>query len=128
MALAIDIQKGEVGTYRVKLTGSLDTGTCPQFDQAVQQVLADLESRALRLELQDLTFISSLGIGAVVKAQKAMNAKGGVLAMVGAQPQIVKVFQIMRLLPKETVFASREEADVYFAAIQRKVVDGQMTT
>jgi anti-anti-sigma factor len=127
MALSIDVAKGEVGTYKVKLTGSLDTGTCAQFDEMVQQVLADPESRALRLEMQDLTFISSLGIGVVIKAQKAMNAKGGVLAMVGAQPQIIKVFEIMRLLPKETVFASREEADEYFAMIQRKVVEGQMS-
>ena len=76
--------------------------------------------------MQELTFISSLGIGVVVKAKKVMNAKGGVLAMVGAQPQITKAFEIMRLLPTETVFASRAEADEYFAVIQQKVLDHEI--
>ena len=126
MALRIEITQGDYGTYKVTLTGALDTSSCQQFADAIQPALDDPQARALRLEMQGLSYISSLGIGAVVKAKKAMNTKGGVLAMVGAQPQITKVFEIMRLLPKETVFASREEADEYFASIQRKVLAGEI--
>lgn len=127
MPLQIEMTQGDVGTYKVRLSGSLDTSTCEQFEASIQPALDDPEARALRLEMQDLSYISSLGMGAVAKAKKAMNAKGGVLAMVGAQPQVAKVFEIMRLLPRETVFATRQEADDYFAMIQQKVLDGEMS-
>lgn len=125
MALSIDIQKGEFGTYKVKLTGSLDTETYDDFNKAIEPALTDPEARALRLEIQDLKYISSMGLGSIVKARRAIEAKGGVLALVGAQPQVAKVFEIVRMLPKEVVFASREEADDYFARIQRQVLEGK---
>lgn len=126
MGLQITVTPGDVGTYRVKLTGMLDTGTAPQLDEALKPVLADPNARAIRLELQDLTYISSMGLGIVAKARKGIEAKGGVLAVIGAQAPVAKVFEIARVLPKEIVFASREEADSYFDAIQRKVLAGEL--
>lgn len=126
MSLSIDITQGDAGTYRVKLTGKLDTSTYEQLEEALKPALTDPDARAIRLELQDLTYISSMGLGTVVKTKRAIEAKGGVLALIGAQPQVGKVFQIVRLLPKEVVFASREEADEYFAMIQQKVLEGDI--
>jgi anti-anti-sigma factor len=123
MPLTIDITQGESGTYRVKLNGSLDSDTYPEFDTALEPAMADPDARALRLEMQDLRFISSMGLGSIVKARRAIEAKGGVLVIIEPQPQVRKVFDIVRMLPEETVFASREEADEYFALIQRKVVE-----
>lgn len=128
MALLIDVTQGDFGTYKVKLTGSLDTDTYEQFNAAIQPALNDPDARALRLEMQDLRYISSMGLGAVVKAKRAIEAKSGVLAMVGAQPQVARIFEIVRLLPKETVFASREEADEYFALIQQRVIEGDVSS
>ncbi len=124
MALLIDVTHGEFGTYKIKLTGSLDTESFEQLNKAVEPALVDPDARALRLEIQDLKFISSMGLGAIVKAKKAIEAKGGVLALIGAQPQVQKVFEIVRVLPKETIFASREEADAYLAMIQQRVLNG----
>lgn len=126
MGLQIAVTPGDVGTYRVKLTGSLDTGTAQQLDDSLAEVLADPDARAIRLEMQDLAYISSMGLGMIGKAKKGIEAKGGVLAVIGAQPQVAKVFEIVRLLPKEVVFASREEADSYFDAIQKKVLEGEI--
>lgn len=126
MSLIIDVTQGDAGTYRVKLTGKLDTETYEQFEAALKPALADPEARAIRLELQDLTYISSMGMGVVVKTKRAIEGKGGVLALVGMQPQVAKVFEIVRVLPREVVFANREEADSYFAMIQQKVLDGEM--
>ena len=126
MALAASLDKGDFGTYKVHLSGSLDSDTYREFESAIAPALEDPEARALRLEIQGLSFISSMGLGAIAKAKKAMDAKGGVVATVGAQPQVAKVFQIVRMLPKETVFATREEADEYLATIQRRVIEGEL--
>jgi hypothetical protein len=45
--------------------------------------------------------------------------------MVGAKPQIMKVFEIVKMLPKETIFVSVKEADEYLAAIQNQVIAEQ---
>jgi anti-anti-sigma factor len=126
MPLQVTVTPGEAGVYRVKLVGMLDSKTVQQLDDALQSPLADPEARALRLELQDLAYISSLGLGMIAKAKKAIEAKGGVLALIGAQPQVARVFEIVRLLPREIVFASRDEADAYFAMIQKKVLEGEI--
>lgn len=105
MALKIDVTQGDFGTYKVKLGGMLDSGTYAQLDQALEPAAADPEARAIRLEIQDLEFISSMGLGSLIKARRAIEAKGGVLVIIGAQPQVKKVFDIVRMLPEETVFA-----------------------
>ena len=47
----------------------------------------------------------------------------GTLDKINAQPQIAKVFAIVKMLPPQSMFASREEAGAYFAAIQNKVLE-----
>ncbi len=124
MALHIDITRGEFGTCKVKLTGYLDTNSYQQLNAALEEPLADPEVRALRMEIEDLVFISSMGIGSFLRAKKAIEGRGGVFAVVGAQPQIQKVFDIVRVLPKETVFSSVAEADEYLTTIQNRILHG----
>ena len=126
MSLNIDVTQGNAGTYRVKLTGEVDMVTFEQFEEALKAALADPEARAIRLELQDLSYINSMGLGVIFTTKKAIEAKGGVLTMIGAQPQVAKVLEIVRVLRGERLFASREEADNYFAKIQQKVLEGKM--
>jgi stage II sporulation protein AA (anti-sigma F factor antagonist) len=123
MALGIEIIKVDPGTTRVKLSGMLDTETAEQLDRRMADVLADATTRAIRMELHELSFISSMGLGKLAKIRKAMAVKGGVMVVVGAQPQIARVFDIVKMLPKEIVFATREEADEYLAAIQKNVLE-----
>jgi anti-sigma B factor antagonist len=122
MALEIEITKNGPGSYTVKLTGSLDTETAEILDRRMAEVLGDgLAARSIRLDLHDLTYISSVGLGSIAKIRKGLH--GGAMATVGAQPQIARVFEIAKMLPKQTVFATREEADAYLAAIQKQVLE-----
>jgi anti-anti-sigma regulatory factor len=61
----------------------------------------------------------------VARLKKALAERGGAMITIGAQPQIIRVFQIVNMLPRETVFASRQEADDYLAAIQQKIIEQQ---
>ena len=75
MALDIVITKGEGGTYRVKLAGMLDEATASELDRRMIEVWADDQSRVLRMELHDLTFISSAGLGLLSNACAAGAAE-----------------------------------------------------
>ena len=123
MALNITTAAAEFQSYRVKLSGSLDTDTVPSFNKAIDEILLDRSVRGLRIEMEDLHFISSLGLGSLARARKAIEARGGALVTIGAQPQILKVFEIVKMLPNEVVFANREEADRYLATIQKRAMD-----
>jgi anti-anti-sigma factor len=123
MPLDIGITKVNPGTYKVKLSGTLDTQTAATLDRRMDPIVTDPKVRTLVLELHELNFISSAGMGSIAKIKKAIAGNRGSVVTVGAQPQIVRVFDIVKLLPKETVFTTIEEADAYLAAIQNQVIE-----
>ena len=52
------------------------------------------------------------------------SSSGGKLAVANRQPQIVKVFDIVKALPDLTVFSSDAEMDAYLRAMQERVQRG----
>jgi len=111
------------GILEVVLRGRLDAAAADRFDEAMAPLLA-ARPRALHLDMSELSYISSLGIGAVIRARRDVNAHGGRVALIGLQPAVRKVFEIVALLPEESLFTSVAEADRYFDAIQRRVREG----
>ena len=86
-----------------------------------------LESPAVTTLVFDfarLDYISSAGIRSVFKARKALAARAGKVLVVNLQPQIRKVFDIVKAVPVSDVFASVAELDAYLDAMQRKVLEG----
>ena len=108
---------------RASLDGSLDGGTAPNLD-------ADLTARIrpgvglLILDMKRLSYISSAGLRVVFKVAKALRAQGGNLALANRQPQIIKVFEIVKALPDLRVFDSDAEMDSYLTAMQDKTREG----
>lgn len=64
--------------------------------QAVVAAVAE-GSRLLALDLSELDFVDSFGIGAVVGALKRLRQRGGDLALVCPSPRIRRVFEICDL-------------------------------
>jgi anti-anti-sigma regulatory factor len=56
-----------------------------------------------------------------LKAKKALKKNEGKVILVHLQPQVKKVFDIIKALPTMTVFTSIEELDDYLDKMQRKV-------
>jgi len=52
-----------------------------------------------------------------------MSGQGGAVYMMNVQPQIEKVFEIANLLQGMRLFADTKEADEYFDAIQKSVLE-----
>ena len=59
-----------------------------------------------------------MGVGVIFKIKKILKQNSGTLLMINPQPQIKKVFEIIKVLPDE-IFSSIEEADEYLSAIQK---------
>jgi len=110
-------------TARIALEGRLDTVTASELERQLELLLDGRYDR-LVLDLARLEFISSAGIRVLVQARKCMGAQDGGVLMVNAQPQIVKVFEIIKALPGMKVFRSEAEMDQYLGVMQRRILRG----
>lgn len=121
MPLEIDVDEKQPGLFEVTLDGRLDTDTAPALEKRIADLLTQ-QVRAVRFDMVRLEYISSMGIRVLFKTFRSLREKKAMFLMVNLQPQIKKVLDIAQALPPETVFASVQEADAYFDAMQRKAL------
>lgn len=89
---------GNMAVIKVK-AGRLDAAAGPAFKADLQSHLNGQTNRAL-LDMHDVTFMDSTGLGVLVSLLK-MLGKDGALAVAGAQPSVRRLFELTRL---DTVF------------------------
>lgn len=124
MPLKIKLQQIDKNKVKLVLAGQINSETWEKLDKQITALLGK-KVNAMILDLADVDFISSAGVGAIIKAKMSLMRNYGDLAILNPQPQIRKVFDIMKLLPAMNVFASLEELDEYLTRIQKKVVEGE---
>jgi anti-sigma B factor antagonist len=81
--------KENVITLNVR--GRLDTTTAPALEAAVSENVGACEQ--LILDFDGLEYISSAGLRVILKAQKAMSAKGG-MKLLHVNETIMEIFEI----------------------------------
>lgn len=123
MSLHITVLPPGQGSQRVAVGGRLDTHTYEDLDEALAPLLIR-QLHSLVLDLSELEYISSAGIRSIFKARKALAGHGGKVLVVNPQPQIQKVFDVVKAVPLNDIFGSTAEADAYLDAMQRKVLQG----
>lgn len=122
MTLNIAVEKSN--PPRLALSGRLDTNTAPQLDEVLNRVLAQPDLKGLVFDLGKLDYLSSAGIRCFVRARKAIEPRGGKVAILNPQPAVQKVLDIVKAIPGG-IFKSIEELDEYLDAMQRQVRDDQ---
>jgi anti-anti-sigma factor len=125
MSLQVRIDAAIAERVVVRPIGKLDAVSCQEFDRALDGVLAQApRGGTLVIDLAELEYVSSAGLRSLFRARKAMRTNGGFSLIVHAQPQVRKVFEIVKAVPVHEIFRSVEELDAYLAEMQRKVVEG----
>ncbi len=118
MALSIEIWQRDATTKRAVMKGALDTEAQAELKEKIDPILAS-DVKALILDLGGLSYINSAGLQYLFMARRVMEAKRGCLLLLNVQPQVQKVFDIVKALPAESVFTNVEELDRYLARMQR---------
>jgi len=99
------------GWHVLRLAGEVDVATAPRLrDRLVSLVTGG--QRDLIVDLSGVTFIDSMGLGALVSGLKRARAQGGDLRLVGATDHVAKVLEITRLNQAFVVAESVAEAAV----------------
>ena len=86
----------------------LDASVAPAFKQAVVQVVQGGERRLL-LDLADVEFLDSSGLGSLVSILKALGSQG-TLAVCGAKGPVLSLFKLTRMDKVFAIHADRAEA------------------
>jgi len=97
---------------RIRLQGGLNTDTAPEFDQCLQEQVAQ-NRKLVVLDMEELDYISSAGLRVIFKASKESKAKGNYLAATNRKPHVEKVFEILQDVPGMSVFANDEALALY---------------
>lgn len=88
----MDIVKNiEAGKVVLKIEGRLDTTTAPELEKTLDECLATAEEFVF--DFTSLEYISSAGLRVILKAQKAMNAKG-TMKITNVNEEVMEVFEI----------------------------------
>ena len=111
------------GSQRVEIGGRLDTHTYGELDDRLTLVLAS-KVQSLLLDLAQLDYVSSAGVRSIFRARKLLSERGGKVVIANAQPQVQKVFDIVKAVPLSEIFRTVEEADAYLDKIQKKILAG----
>ena len=125
MALEVAVSDVGQGGRRVTIRGRLDSQTAPTLEDHLAPLLDSPAVTALLLDLAGLEYISSAGIRAFVKARRALERRGGGLAVANVQPAVRKVFEIVKALPSIDSFADDAELDAYLERMQRRAAPPQ---
>lgn len=89
--MTADVQisvESEGAATLIRLGGEIDLKTSP----AVRACLDDLEGCVI-VDLEDVTFLDSSGMGTFVSARKRLVAEGGALLLRGPQPPVHRALE-----------------------------------
>jgi anti-sigma B factor antagonist len=106
MEIAVD-KIGSVAVAMVPVE-ELDASNSGEFKRDIAPVL-EANSR-LVLDLSQLRFVDSSGLGAMVSCLRQLTAKSGDLKLCGMSKQVRGLFELVRMHRIFDIYSTREEA------------------
>jgi anti-sigma B factor antagonist len=100
-------QSGDLTVIEVK--GEIDVYTAPVLREEITS-LVDSEHTSIVVDLTQVSFMDSTGLGVLVGALKRVRTLGGDLSLVINEEKILKVFRITALTQVFTIHSSLDEA------------------
>ena len=89
------VKRGQV--LRVKLSGELDHHNAKRLAEQLDTMLYDREITKLQLDLKDLSFMDSSGIGVLLGRYKKLSGRGGSVSVMNENAAIQRIFQLSGL-------------------------------
>lgn len=106
--MEIDVTQS-TGVAIVAPRGDLDMATVQDVRRALAGLLDRGQSRLL-VDLDDVGYIDSSGIGALIGAMKQARAAGGDVRLCALQDDVRAIFEITRLAQAMSIHPTRQEA------------------
>ena len=102
-----------LGISVMTVKGRVDSETAPELDAALSTLLNENKNKIV-LNLQDVEFLSSAGLRALVKALKDAQKSGGDVHLAAVSQPIKVVLRTVGMLQMFKMYATSEEAAAGF--------------
>lgn len=81
--------------------GDVDSDTAPELRQVLQDVVASIDARGrgIDVDMREVDYLDSVGIGVLVAAHRAAAERGVTLGLFNVGPIVRMVLEITNLLP-----------------------------
>ena len=111
MDIKVDVRKsnGEGSASVVDLNGEIDVYTSPKVKDAITELI-DQGSYDLVINLENVRYIDSTGLGVLIGGLKRVREHSGTVNLVCTNPQIKKIFDITGLSKIFGIFDSEQAA------------------
>lgn len=97
----------------MKVKGRIDSETAPDLDEALTRLVQQGRNQIV-LNLQDVDFMSSAGLRAVVKAFQAAKKAGGDLRLAAVSEPVEVVLRTVGMMQMLQMYPSDQEAMASF--------------
>ena len=108
MDLGLDV-KEQGGWVVLAVSGEVDVATAPRLRERLVDLVTEGNHRIV-VDLENVDFLDSTGLGVLVGALKRVRTHDGDLGLVCTQPRILKVFEITGLTKVFAIHKSVDEA------------------
>jgi len=122
------VSKSHVDGHPVlRLVGALTMLTSAQFDQDVYTELAEFDNVEVVLDVSELKFIDSSGLGSLVRLIQHVKSKDGSIHLAGMRANLLELIYISRLEREFKWYKSVEEAvaALKLAAVEEPAETGE---
>jgi anti-sigma B factor antagonist len=102
-------ESGQPGVQVLDVRGEIDVATSPELHEVLTTLL-ERGPELLIVNLTDVTFIDSTGLGVLVGAVRDMRVAGGDLRLVVTQPHIIRLLELTGLDEVFSVLSNTNDA------------------
>lgn len=92
-----------------RLEGELDLGVADKLRDTLDNALTEQSLTFLILNLSEVSFVDSSGLGVILGRYKKLAVRGGKVFIVGAKPQVKRILELSGILRIIQEFALEEE-------------------
>ncbi len=76
----------------LKLSGRLEISTAPELQQVIESI--EEKVKTLRIDMEEIEYVSSAGLRVLLAAAKKMDAREGVMTLYHVNQDVMEVFEI----------------------------------
>ena len=98
--VAVTLERDQEGV-RVRIVGDLDLATVPDLERVLDG-LAGSEHGRLLIDLDEVEFMDSTGLAAIVRAQRSANSNGHRMTLRRGSLQVQRLLELTDMLDRFT--------------------------
>jgi anti-sigma B factor antagonist len=112
--LELSEESSDSGTHVINVRGEIHLSTAPDLSQRLSEAI-DHGNAAVVLDLTDVGFIDSTGLSVLLNGLRRVTQLHGNLALVCANPTVLRLFQVTSLDETFDIFPFRAAACAHVA-------------